>query len=225
LTWCIANVQKFRYFGRAKELPGVRELFQSRKVEEEEENQVHAYYKKFTNQGPAYFGDLDEADGKILAYEKDAEDEGMAEVAIYYYYSRIASDWNESCTSVREVLGPNAPIPEIPRRDERVPTPNTQPTVTSTMKRKADQDEDMESVPNVEEIKKSKKSTSSGGGGGGTPAPADTTRTNAQAVALYIPFLDVEHLLPPKLPSHDEMENILLALRKNALVEEYFGDS
>jgi len=150
----------------------------------------------------------------------------MVEVASYFYNSRIASDWNESCTGVRDVLGPNAPIPEIPRRDVRVPTPNTQVTVTSTMKRKAEQDEDMESVSNVEEIKKSKKSTSSsGGGGGGTPAPADITRTNAQAAAFYIPFLDVEHLLPPKLPSHDDMENILLTLRKNALVEEYFGDS
>jgi hypothetical protein len=66
----------FRYFGRAKELPGVRELFQSRKKEEEEENQVTAFYKKFTNQGPVYFGDLDETDGRILSYEKKAEDEG-----------------------------------------------------------------------------------------------------------------------------------------------------
>jgi len=66
----------FRYFGRAKELPGVRELFQSRKKEEEEENQVTAFYKKFTNQGPVYFGDLDETDGKILSYEKKAEEEG-----------------------------------------------------------------------------------------------------------------------------------------------------
>lgn len=67
----------FRYFGRAKDLPGVRELFQSRKNEEEEENQVLAYYKKFMNQGPAYYGDLDEDDGKLLAYEREAEDEGV----------------------------------------------------------------------------------------------------------------------------------------------------
>ena len=59
-------------------MPGVRELFQSRKKDEEEENQVHAYYKKFTNQGPAYFGDLDEADGRILAYEREAENGGMS---------------------------------------------------------------------------------------------------------------------------------------------------
>ena len=38
---------------------------------------THNFYKKFTNQGPAYFGDLDEADGKLLKYEEAAEQEGM----------------------------------------------------------------------------------------------------------------------------------------------------
>lgn len=28
------------------------------------------------NQGPAYYGDLDEADGKLLTYEREAEEEG-----------------------------------------------------------------------------------------------------------------------------------------------------
>ena len=65
-----------RYFGRAKELPGVRELFQSRAKEEDEENQVHAFYKKFMGQGPAYFGDLDEQDGTLLEFERSAEEEG-----------------------------------------------------------------------------------------------------------------------------------------------------
>jgi hypothetical protein len=65
-----------RYFGRAKELPGVKELFESRKKEEDEENATHNFYKKFTNQGPAYFGDLDEADGELLKYEEAVEQEG-----------------------------------------------------------------------------------------------------------------------------------------------------
>ena len=57
-------------------MPGVKELFESRKKEEDEENATHTFYKKFTNQGPAYFGDLDEADGKLLKYEEAAEQEG-----------------------------------------------------------------------------------------------------------------------------------------------------
>lgn len=65
----------------------MRDLFQSRKNEEEEENQVAAYYKKFTNQGPAYYGDLDEVDGKLLAYEQDAEDEGEYAVFLANIFS------------------------------------------------------------------------------------------------------------------------------------------
>jgi Isy1-like splicing family len=70
-----------RYFGRAKDLPGVRELFQSRKKEEEEENQALAFYKKFMNQGPAYFGDLDDNDDKLLEFEREAEQEGKATIS------------------------------------------------------------------------------------------------------------------------------------------------
>lgn len=72
----------FRYFGRAKDLPGVRELFQSRKKDEDEDNQTLAYYKKFMNQGPAYYGDLDEGDGTLLKYEQEAEDEGKVAIAV-----------------------------------------------------------------------------------------------------------------------------------------------
>jgi hypothetical protein len=70
----ISNI--VRYFGRAKDLPGVKELFQSRKKEEEEENQAFSFYKQFMNQGPAYYGDLDESDGRLLKFEGDAENKG-----------------------------------------------------------------------------------------------------------------------------------------------------
>lgn len=85
----VFNVHHFRYFGRAKELPGVRELFQSRKKEEEEENQALAYYKKFMNQGPAYFGDLDEADGKLLEYERDVEENGKFAIVVTFLPSLL----------------------------------------------------------------------------------------------------------------------------------------
>ena len=71
-----------RYFGRAKELPGVKELFESRKKEEDEENATHNFYKKYTNQGPAYFGDLDEVDGELLKYEEAAEQTGMQQLLL-----------------------------------------------------------------------------------------------------------------------------------------------
>lgn len=56
-------------------------------------------------------------------------------------------------------------------------------------------------------------------------AETDPAHIHAQAAASYIPFLQKEHLLPPKLPSREEMEAVLLGLRKKALVEEYFGNA
>lgn len=62
-------------------------------------------------------------------------------------------------------------------------------------------------------------------GGPAPSSPEDAILANAQAVASYIPFLTTDHLLPPKLPSREEMEQFLLELRKKALVEEYFGEA
>ncbi|KAJ6566287.1 Isy1-like splicing factor [Mycena capillaripes] len=93
----VPGTKGYKYFGRAKELPGVRELFQGRKKEEEEENLAAAYYKKFQDQTPAYYGDFDEADGTLLAFEKEAQDE----------------EWDEAVNELRAALGlpADAPIP------------------------------------------------------------------------------------------------------------------
>jgi len=42
---------------------------------------------------------------------------------------------------------------------------------------------------------------------------------HARAVAAHIPFLSVESLLPRKMPTKEDMEGVLLELRKRALVE------
>ncbi|KAI5996078.1 Isy1-like splicing factor [Pisolithus marmoratus] len=72
----VLGTKGYKYFGCAKDLPGVCELFQSRKKEEEEENVALTYYKKFMNQGPAYYGNLDEPQGVdgVLAYEQKVEE-------------------------------------------------------------------------------------------------------------------------------------------------------
>lgn len=46
---------------------------------------------------------------------------------------------------------------------------------------------------------------------------------HAQLAASYIPFLTPEALMPPTLPTRAEMEEVLLKLRKEALVQEFFG--
>lgn len=56
------------------------------------------------------------------------------------------------------------------------------------------------------------------------PRPeGDKVRIHAQVAASHIHFLTTEDLLPPKMPTRDEMEAVLLGIRKQALVEEYFG--
>ena len=42
----------------------------------DEETIASQHYKKYQNQGPSYYGDLDEAHDELLSYEVDAENEG-----------------------------------------------------------------------------------------------------------------------------------------------------
>lgn len=45
---------------------------------EDEETKVYSQYKKFLDQGPAYFGDLDEDDEELLRYEMETEEAGKS---------------------------------------------------------------------------------------------------------------------------------------------------
>ncbi|KAJ7352118.1 Isy1-like splicing factor [Mycena albidolilacea] len=194
----VPGTKGYKYFGRAKELPGVRELFQSRKKEEDEENQALAFYKKFMGQGPAYYGDLQENDGSLLQFESEAENE----------------DWEEACSNLRNALSlpADSPLPVLPRQGTSALTSSD--SSHGGTKRKAGDGDDDSDMPPPEDVKRVK---------GDSPSEAEQTLIHVRAAASYIPFLTPEILLPPKLPTHDEMEAILLALRKKALVEEYFG--
>ncbi|KAG7096098.1 hypothetical protein E1B28_006774 [Marasmius oreades] len=214
----VPGTKGYKYFGRAKDLPGVRELFQSRKQDEAEESQTVAYYKKFMNQGPAYYGDLDEVDGSLLRYEQEAEDE----------------EWEEAFTSIREALGlpDNTPSPSIPRPEANKPTNGVSKTTNNGQqpKRKApDPDGDgggggAETSPPERSSEDTKRAKTTGMSAASVvSAVSDPAVAHAQAAAAYIPFLEAEILMPPKLPTRQEMEDILLDLRKKALVEEYFG--
>ncbi|KAG8868699.1 NineTeen Complex (NTC) component [Tulasnella sp. 331] len=101
----VPGTRGYKYFGRAKDLPGVKELFQKSAAVPEEE-QSYAFYKKFQNQGPDYYGDMDEADESLLAYEKGAEEEG----------------WTDVYKSLAQSLGiplEGLTVPKIPRPDPK----------------------------------------------------------------------------------------------------------
>ncbi|KAF9237125.1 Isy1-like splicing family-domain-containing protein [Melanogaster broomeanus] len=214
----VPGTKGYKYFGRAKDLPGVRELFQSRKKEEEEETQALAYYKKFMHQGPAYFGDLDESqagDG-LLDYERESEE----------------AEWREAHLHIREMLHLPAdePIPDVPRGARPLSDP---PHVdassgTNNAKRKASSDADTGITNAAPEppLDNAKRSKTDSAPSDATPTPSQhSMQANAEMAALYIPFLSPKDLLPPKLPTRDEMEGVLLRLQKQALVNEYFGEA
>ncbi|KAI6102373.1 Isy1-like splicing family-domain-containing protein [Pisolithus croceorrhizus] len=241
----VPGTKGYKYFGRAKDLPGVRDLFQSKKKEEEEENVALNYYKKFMNQGPAYYGDLDETQGVdgVLVYEQKVEE----------------TEWKEAYERVRDILGlpVNEPIPEIPRsasastgssssspsiqNQPSTPSPPHSDPSSSQAKRKASDaaDTDLGGVadgPDTRGMKgtqtKRSKIAPLTASTGSVPASSsdpvqDASRArmtqHAQLAASYIPFLTPEALMPPTLPTRAETEEVLLSLRKEALVQEFFG--
>ena len=143
-----------------------------------------------------------------------------------------AAEWEEAHAHLREVLGLpiDVPIPQIPRgasaSASSIP-PSGDPPPASDGKRKApdaDDDGKLAPEPDSELAKRSKPDTPVVTSGAAQADVAATALAHARAAAAYIPFLSVESLLPPKMPTKEEMEGVLLELRKRALVEEYFGN-
>lgn len=117
---------------------------------------------------------------------------------------KLCVEYEAARAHVQEVLGLSADaIPKFSRSEA---------AVSSTAKRKAaDGDGDVQ--------------MSDGAGNSSDAQALAQARLHAEAAAAYIPFLTADNLLPPKLPSREEMEGVLLDLRKKALVEEYFGEN
>lgn len=196
-----------RYFGRAKELPGVKELFESRKKEEDEDVATTAFYKKFTGQGPSYFGDLDEADGELLAFERKAEEEGVTSTSrTLVFYLLLDAEYEEACAAIRTTLGLGEGAPMPPLRpwvpaEAKAPAPKAKSKGRQAKKKRQAKNDDADDK--MDEDRK--------------PPLADINR--------HIPFLTPEHLQPPKMPTKEELDGVLLGLRKQALLEEYLGDT
>ncbi|THH09002.1 hypothetical protein EW145_g2320 [Phellinidium pouzarii] len=201
----VPGTKGYKYFGRAKELPGVKELFQSRAKEDDEEKQTQAYYRKFMDQGPGYFGDLAEQDGSLLKYEKKAEEE----------------EWEDAYSNVREALGLSAddPVPPLPGRDK---LKSLQPSEQQNGSAKTSDEDSEMAEPTAERSTELAKQLKDGNTI--SQVDGDVMMQSARAAAAFIPFLSPVDLLPPKLPTKDEMEGVLLGLRKKALVNEYFGE-
>ena len=127
----------------------------------------------------------------------------LSTLALRDLWLNFRVEYEAARANVQEVLGLSADaIPNFSRPES---------AVSSTAKRKAaDGDGDVQMTDGE------------AGNSSGSQAQA---RVHAEAAAAYIPFLTADNLLPPTLPSREEMESVLLDLRKKALVEEYFGEN
>lgn len=100
----IPGVRDYKYFGRAKDLPGVKELFERTQEQDEQLESFRTQkYKRFQDQSGAYFGDEDEDDGVLLDQEYDAEARGWA------------AGWARIADALGADGADGAEVPEMPR--------------------------------------------------------------------------------------------------------------
>lgn len=101
----VPGTRGYKYFGRAKDLPGVKELLNRTAEQEAEIESFRSQkFKRFANQSAEYYGDLDEDDGELLATEMAAEMQA----------------WRQGYAELLEELGEEVDgdkIPPIPRPD------------------------------------------------------------------------------------------------------------
>ena len=142
-------------------------------------------------------------------------------------------EWEDAYAHLRQALNlpTDEPIPKLQRPSATAVLAitdqvNGETPHTDTKRKAPDGDTDM--TPEDESLDLSKRPKTDGTATNGAVkdagSPEDMTLMHARATAMYIPFLSAEQLVPPKLPTREEMEQFLLDLRKRALVEEYFGE-
>lgn len=86
---CLYN----RYFGRARELPGVKELFEPKKTAPESGSALASRSDLRKQVDASYYGyNLDEEDGTLLAYEKEREEE-MRQELLKKGDGKVAEGW------------------------------------------------------------------------------------------------------------------------------------
>ncbi|CDZ96265.1 mRNA splicing factor [Phaffia rhodozyma] len=217
----VPGTRGYKYFGRAKELPGVKELFSKKAVAETDESQRAELFRRYRNQGPEYYGDLDETDGTVLDAEREREE----------------SDWIAGFERVSNLLGASTEsIPPFPRITPVQPSSSTAATTTAPTtgpsKRSAEEDDGQaqavsEEEPTEDESSKKLKLTDPD-----SESPTDTsaslmhgTSANTTGAAgvgfIGIGILNQKDLERPTLLTKSQMDKVLLDRRKQILLDQY----
>jgi len=105
----------YRYFGRARELPGVKELFEAatRRPEEEEMDRGPTRAELSAKVDAGYYGyNLDEEDGSLLAYEKQREMEVFKKLMSEAEGELEDENWEEIPGDIGDGIGWRLPTAE-----------------------------------------------------------------------------------------------------------------
>ncbi|GAA5846657.1 hypothetical protein JCM5353_000750 [Sporobolomyces roseus] len=192
----------YKYFGRAKELPGVRELFSTSAANEAELESYKAIkVSLFDNAGPEYYGDFAEKgeDGKKLL-EEEAEAEKAA--------------WEEALENLE---GEFEELPSIP-----LPTRSIiSLTASTSTPMETDEEEPAAATEKGGKRKaptgkgQTKKTKLSDGTAAASESKSEEIKDGFESI--FIP----EMLKQPKLLTMEEMEKALVERQKKILLEEY----
>ncbi|GAA6007863.1 hypothetical protein JCM11491_006516, partial [Sporobolomyces phaffii] len=192
------------YFGRAKELPGVRELFSTSAANEAElESYKAVKVTQFDNAPPAYYGDFAEqgdAGRALLDDEREAE--------------KLA--WEEAVENLESEFE-ELPSIAVPTRSIISLAGDSSTTTTTSQDDEedvaADEGGKRKAPTGNGQTKKSKLDDGS--------ASATTTTTDGKDKSGFESIFEPELLRQPKLLTADEMEKVLVGRQKEMLLAEY----
>lgn len=213
----------YKYFGRAKDLPGVKEMFDKTQREGEERGRTEKY-QRFQNLPSSYFGDEDEDDGLLLEEEGKAEEAEWSERYLQVVQG-LRRDLREGQMDVSDEE--EVEVPSIPR-----PPPES---LKESMKAFADSFSQQYAQPETaEEVEGGKRTQpedgTEGAGGkrqkgadGQARAVGDETREETGAVGYSI--FSAEDLQTPSVPDGGAIEKMILQAKKRQLREEYVGSN
>jgi pre-mRNA-splicing factor ISY1 len=131
----------------------------------------------------------------------------------------ISTEWEEACANARGALGlpSDSPVPPFPLSNPTSITSTLAPSKTQKGKSKSKSKSSKQKPPDTAPASDAMDVD-------GAVAASDPQRAAADLLVKYAPFFSPEELMQPKLPTRNEMEDVLLQLRKRAVLDEYFGD-
>ncbi|KDE02203.1 hypothetical protein MVLG_07226 [Microbotryum lychnidis-dioicae p1A1 Lamole] len=212
----VPGTRGYKYFGRAKDLPGVKEMFASRSTEEADlDSHKKQRINLFANPAPGYCGDEDEVDASLLESERAAE----------------AQAWEDALENLRD-LGL-----VIPEGDDAPPLPTAKyislnPPTTTTTTEAAEV-----APPSKAEAatgSKRKAATTTKEKGKSKKAKLDEKAAEEEAAGKdgeelgptngFLSILKAEDLRPPQLLSAQEIEKLIVEQQKKKLLAEYLDE-